>query len=109
MPWPVLLLADLLIVFGLATITVALIGVWRFPDLVTRIHAAAKIASLGLTAVLLGSIATGDPAMILRSLLIALFLVFTAPVATYAMAQTTQREEERAGVSDGPSGTVEER
>lgn len=102
-PWPVLLLADLSILFGLVTLSVALVGVWRFPDLLTRLHAAAKISSVGLVAVLLGSIATCDAAMILRSLLIAMFLLFTAPVATYAMAQTTGEPEEAERERDGHS------
>ncbi|HSL84884.1 MAG TPA: monovalent cation/H(+) antiporter subunit G, partial [Thermoanaerobaculia bacterium] len=89
---------------GLAVLTLALAGVWRFPDLSTRLHAAAKIGSLGLAALLMGSLATGDAVLVVRSLLIAVFLVLTAPVATYVVARAAHRrgwEGGREGDGDG--------
>lgn len=93
MPWPVVLLGDLLVVGGLVVLTLALAGIWRFPDLFARIHATAKIGSLGLVALLLGSLATGDVVLVVRSLLIALFLVLTAPVASYVVARAAHGRE----------------
>ncbi len=93
MPWPVVVLGDLLVVGGLVTLTLALAGVWRFPDLFARIHAAAKIGSLGLAALLGGSVAVGDGSLVVRALLIALFLVLTAPVASHAVARAGHYRE----------------
>lgn len=94
MPWPLLLFGDLAILVGLLVISLGLLGVWRFPDLLTRLHAGAKVGSLGLAAVLLGTVATGRPEMIARAALIALFLVVTAPVATHAIARARLHSKE---------------
>lgn len=102
MPWPVVLLGDLLVVGGLGILTLALLGVWRFPDLFARIHATAKVGSLGLVALLLGSVAVGDGPVVVRALLIAVFLVFTAPVASYVVARAAYRR--RQGEGGAPEG-----
>lgn len=100
MPWPVVLLGDLLVVGGLGILTLALLGVWRFPDLFARIHATAKVGSLGLSALLLGSVAVGEGPLVARALLIAVFLVFTAPVASYVVARSAYRRG--PGADDAP-------
>lgn len=102
MPWPVVLLGDLLVVVGLGTLTLALLGVWRFPEIFNRIHATAKIGSLGLAALLLGSVAAGDGPLVVRALLIVVFLVFTAPVASYVVARAAYRR--RRGQGPSPEG-----
>jgi multicomponent Na+:H+ antiporter subunit G len=90
-----LLAGDLLLLAGLTALTLGLVGIWRFGDLFSRLHAAAKVGSLGLAALLAGTIATGDLALVLRALLIAVFLVVTAPVTTHALARSAERREDR--------------
>jgi monovalent cation/proton antiporter MnhG/PhaG subunit len=94
-----LLLGDLLVLFGLLAMTVALLGFWRMPDLFTRMHATAKIAPLGLTGVLLGTSTRGDPWFALQALVIAAFLLFTMPIATYALAKAA-RSRDREGLGE---------
>lgn len=111
MPWPVLLAADLLIVGGLLVLTLALAGLWRFDDLFARLHAVAKVESLGLATLLLGCVATGDWALVARAGLVVLFLVLTSPVASYAIARAAFRRggesaPEEAG-GEGESVEVE--
>lgn len=90
-PWPVLLLADLLVVIGLVILTLALVGLWRFPDVFARIHAAAKAGSLGLAVLLLGSFGVGDAGLAVRALVVALFLFLTSPVASHVVARSAHR------------------
>lgn len=77
-------------VFGL----VGGIGLLRFPDFFTRLHAAGISDTLCALLVLLGLVLlAGVSLLTLKLLLILLFLLFTAPTATHALA--------RAGVVDG--------
>lgn len=89
--WPLLLAGDLLIFIGLLVLTLGLVGIFRFDAFYTRLHAAAKIGSLGLSAVLMGTVTTGDPSLVLRALVIVAFLVFTAPVTTHMLARAAHR------------------
>lgn len=78
-----------------ATFTLlAAIGVLRMPDLFTRMQAAAKASTLGLTCLLLGTaIDLGDAASIARAATIAAFVMLTSPVSAHAIARAAYRAE----------------
>ncbi|MGI8650892.1 MAG: monovalent cation/H(+) antiporter subunit G [Rubrobacter sp.] len=84
----VLLLDDALVILGLAIMTIGVYGVVRFPDVYTRLHAASKAVFLGVIVFLAASCLTGGPEVIFRSILIALFLLVTTPVAAHLVAQS---------------------
>ena len=70
----------------------AAIGLLRFPDLLSRMHAGAKPQVLGLFLVLLGvglRLRSGGATAIL--LLVAIFQMFTVPVGTYMAARAAHR------------------
>lgn len=109
MPAAVLVIADLLVIGGLTILTLGLVGLWRFPDIYARIHATAKVSSLGLAAVLLASIATGDGPLVVRALLIAGFLLLTAPVSSHVIAHAAYRRDLRAKSTEGLAAEAGER
>jgi multicomponent Na+:H+ antiporter subunit G len=88
------LLADALIVLGLAVITVGVYGVVRMPDVYTQLHAASKAAFLGVALLLASASVGGDGAIIARSGLIVALLAVTTPVAAHATARAARRREE---------------
>lgn len=70
-------------------VVVAGIGVIRMPDLYTRIHAASVAETLGTILIILGLILiTGWSLASFKLFAVMLFLLFTGPVAAYAMANT---------------------
>jgi multicomponent Na+:H+ antiporter subunit G len=76
-----------LIVGAIFSLT-ATIGVLRFPDVYTRLHAAAKAGPVGAGFVLLAvAIAALDPPTALRAIIGILFLILTAPVAAHLLAR----------------------
>ena len=83
----VALLSDALVVLGVLVMTIGVYGVFRMPDVYTQLHAASKAVFLGVIALLVASIATGDAAIIARAFLIGVFLILTTPVAAHAVAQ----------------------
>lgn len=65
------------------------IGVLRMPDLYTRMHAVSVTETLGTILVLLGlMIMAGWSLATFKLFAILLFLLFTAPVSSYALANT---------------------
>ena len=110
MGWAPAYLADALVVFGLAVMTVGVYGLIRLPDTYARLHAASKIVTFGVISLLLASTATGDPAFVFRVALISAFLLVTAPVSAHVVARAAflrgERMEGRQTVdeSGGPGG-----
>jgi multicomponent Na+:H+ antiporter subunit G len=80
-------IADALVLFGLAVMSLAVLGLLRFSDLYLRLHAAGKAVVLGTVPILLATIGSGDPAMIGRAGLVAAFLLLTAPVSAHAIGR----------------------
>lgn len=88
------LVAGILMVLGGVFGLVGGIGLLRFPDFFTRLHAAGISDTLCALLVVLGLVLlAGISLLTLKLLLILLFLLFTAPTATHALA--------RAAVADG--------
>ena len=86
--------ADTLIVIGLAILTVGVYGVVRMPDVYTQLHAASKAAFLGVAALMLSAAVRGDGAIIARAVLIIALLTVTTPVAAHAIARAAHRRRE---------------
>jgi len=87
-------LADVLLVLGLALLTIGVYGVVRMPDVYTQLHAASKAGFIGIAALLLSSSLQGDGAMAARAVLIVLLLTVTTPVASHAVARAARRRGE---------------
>lgn len=78
---------------GVALMLISSIGILRLPDVLSRMHAVGKAATLGVSALLLSAGIFFGGGQIWRMLaLIALFFV-TAPVATTAMARAAYRTD----------------
>jgi multicomponent Na+:H+ antiporter subunit G len=99
-------LALLLAAVGALFVLVAGLGLLRMPDLFTRMHGASKAATLGnLLVVLAAALWFGDGWTVARALMIALFLLVTAPIAAHVLA----RAGAAAGCRLAPETTVDER
>ena len=82
------LLSWVSILGGLFFIVVGSIGVLRFPDVYTRLHAAGMTDTMGAGLVLVGlSFQEGLTLITVRLLMIWAFLLFTSPIATHALAR----------------------
>lgn len=84
--------AAVLILIGSAFCFVAALGILRFPDLYTRLHAASKTGPLGAGLILLGAgLASGESLIALRCLLGLVFLILVAPVSAHLLARAALR------------------
>lgn len=82
-------LANLFMVAGSIFMFLAALGVFRMPDLYTRMHAASKVGTVGVICVMIAVMIHFDELGIAtRSLLIILFFLITAPVAAHMIARS---------------------
>ncbi|MDF2743162.1 MAG: monovalent cation/proton antiporter, MnhG/PhaG subunit [Actinomycetia bacterium] len=88
------IIADVLVVLGLATMTLGVYGIVRFPDVYTQLHASGKAAFLGVSALLVAAAIGGGPEIVSRVVLTVVLLALTTPVAAHAIAQAAYHRRE---------------
>ena len=87
-------LADILVIVGVFVMTIGVIGMIRMPDTYTKTHAASKAVFLGVITLLVASLASGQPEIILRVLLIIGALLITTPVAAHVVGRAAYERVE---------------
>lgn len=88
------ILSWLLISVGSAFVVIGALGMLRLPDIYTRLHAVSLIETIGGGAILIGlMLQAGLTLVTLKLAMILLAFVFTAPVATHAVAQAALHQE----------------
>ncbi|MEK6159199.1 monovalent cation/H(+) antiporter subunit G [Vibrio cholerae] len=86
------MLAALLLVLGTLFTLFASLGILRMPDLYTRMHAATKVGTAGLSLLLLAvALCMPEIGVISRLVGIMLFIFLTAPVAAHLLGKVTQQ------------------
>ncbi|MGH2562431.1 MAG: monovalent cation/H(+) antiporter subunit G [Thermomicrobiales bacterium] len=82
-PW----IADALVLLGVAVMTIGVVGIYRMPDVATKLHAASKSVFLGVVSFCAATLVTGQAEIIYRVLLIAALLLLTTPVASHVIGR----------------------
>jgi multicomponent K+:H+ antiporter subunit G len=100
-------LVALVLLIGSFFLFVGSLGLAKLPDLLRRLHAPTKATTLGVGATLVASmlffwIFGGDPSI--HELLIALFLVLTAPVTAQMVAKAYMLRDEKTQSILPPTG-----
>ena len=84
--------ASALIVIGSVFCFIAALGILRFPDVYTRLHAASKAGPLGAGLILLGTgLASGDAMTIVRCAIGWMFLTLCSPISAHLLARAALR------------------
>jgi multicomponent Na+:H+ antiporter subunit G len=82
--------AGIFLIVGSLLTMIGGIGVVRFNDLMSRVHAAAKAPTLGLLLVAIGAaIEIGSGKAVVTLLLVVVLQLFTSPVATHVLARAS--------------------
>jgi multicomponent Na+:H+ antiporter subunit G len=86
-----LLVCFFLLIGGLLSL-VAVAGVLRMPDIFTRMHAATKTGTVGVSAITMGMmIHFGNITVTSRGVLVIAFFLLTAPVAAHMIGRAAYR------------------
>ena len=91
-----------LVLVGVFFLIMGGVGLVRFPDFYTRMHAAGKCDTLGVLLVLIGlAVYEGATLSSAKILLIAVFIFLTSPTATHAIARSAFTNKVRLWTKDG--------
>lgn len=90
-----------LAIAGAVLMVIAGVGLLRFPDVYSRMHAAAKVPTLGLAFIAIAAAISVDDARV-RSLLAVALLFATAPAAAHLVGRAAYRAEGIDIELDGP-------
>ena len=84
----ILILSGLSIFIGIVALLIGSLGLMRLPDVFCRIHAVGMIDTAGASFIILGMmIYEGFTLVTVKLLFVGIFLFFTSPIATHAVAQ----------------------
>ncbi len=91
-----------LVLTGVFFLVMGGVGLVRFPDFYTRMHAAGKCDTLGVLLVLSGlAVYEGATLSSAKILLIAIFIFLTSPTATHAIARSAFTNKVRLWTKGG--------
>ena len=86
------IMVSLFLLMGGILSLVAVAGVLRMPDIFTRMHAATKVGTVGVSSITIGlMIHFGSITVISRGILVIAFFLLTAPVAAHMIARAAYR------------------
>lgn len=103
----VMVLAWLFLLAGGAFGIIGGIGLLRFPDFYTRLHAAGVTDTLCALLIVLGLVLQAGLSLLsIKLLLILLFLLFTAPTATHALASAALAGRVSPKLDEKPAGGI---
>ncbi|MEE4311580.1 MAG: monovalent cation/H(+) antiporter subunit G [candidate division KSB1 bacterium] len=82
------IVASIFLIFGSIFMFLSALGILRFPDVFTRMHAATKAASFGSGLMLISvMLYIGGAGVIISALLTIVFIFMTAPVASHMIGR----------------------
>ena len=85
-------LSGFFILLGVLALLIGALGLLRLPDVYCRIHAVGMIDTAGASFIILGlAIHEGVSLVTVKLLFIGIFLFFTSPIATHAVAQVAHK------------------
>lgn len=84
------------IFFGALFLLISAIGLVRFPDIYTRMHAITKATSFGLLLIIIGIAIFFNTGIVwLKAALVIVFIYFTAPLAAHSIAQSEEKRRKK--------------
>ena len=87
-----LFLSGLSIFVGIVAMLIGSLGLIRLPDVFCRIHAVGMIDTAGASFIILGMVINeGFTLVTVKLLFVGIFLFFTSPIATHAVAQVAHK------------------
>jgi len=88
------LLVSILLLSGVLFILVAAVGLIRFEDLYSRMHATTKATSFGMLLLVAGvALFFSTGVVLLKAILIIVFIYLTAPLAAHSIARSFRKDD----------------
>lgn len=86
------IIGGLLILIGSAFLFLGALGILRMPDVYNRIQAGTKATTLGAMSLIMG-VGFLEPAWMLKSIIIVVFIAFSNPISSHALARAMYKRK----------------
>jgi multicomponent Na+:H+ antiporter subunit G len=86
---------DAAVILSVAVMTLGVLGIWRMPDIYTKLHAASKAVFLGVVVLALSSTVIAEGAMVYRAVLVSVIVVITTPLSSHVIGRAAFLLQER--------------
>jgi multicomponent Na+:H+ antiporter subunit G len=86
---------DAAVILSVAVMTLGVFGIWRMPDVYTKLHAASKAVFLGIVVLALTSTVLVEGEIVYRVLLVGLVVVITTPISSHVIGRAAYLMHER--------------
>ncbi|HDO26502.1 MAG TPA: monovalent cation/H(+) antiporter subunit G [Bacteroidetes bacterium] len=84
------IIGGILILIGSAFLFLGALGIFRMPDVYNRLQAGTKATTLGGMSLVLG-VGFLEPSWMLKSLIIIIFIAYSNPISSHALARAMYR------------------
>ena len=94
---------DALLIMSLCIMTLGIVGIWRMPDIYTKLHGASKSVFLGVVTLALSATVVAEEAIIHRVVLLIVLVVVTTPISSHVIGRAAyimQEQMETPGAVD---------
>ena len=86
---------DAMLIVSLLMMTLGIVGIWRMPDVYTKLHGASKSVFLGVVLMALSSTVVAEEKIIFRVILLIVLVVVTTPISSHAIGRAAYLMQER--------------
>ena len=86
---------DVAVILSVAVMTLGVVGIWRMPDVYTKLHAASKSVFLGVVVMSLSATVLVGEAILYRVVLVSLIVIITTPISSHVIGRAAYLMHER--------------
>lgn len=86
---------DAMLIVSLFMMTLGIVGIWRMPDVYTKLHGASKSVFLGVVLMALSATVVAEDVIILRVILLILLVAITTPISSHIIGRAAYLMQER--------------
>lgn len=86
---------DIMLIFSLFIMTLGIVGIWRMPDVYTKLHGASKSVFLGVVLMAVSATVVSESPIVYRVILLILIVVVTTPISSHMIGRAAYVMQER--------------
>ncbi len=78
---------DVMLILSLLVMTLGIVGIWRMPDIYTKLHGASKSVFLGVIVIGASATVVAEEVIVYRVILLSLLVMVTTPIASHVIGR----------------------
>lgn len=86
---------DIMLMFSILIMTLGIVGIWRMPDIYTKLHGASKSVLFGVVLMAASATVVAETPVIYRVILVSMFVIVTTPISSHVIGRAAYLMQER--------------